>query len=377
MVFQFLRSEKIFRKRKIAQIASSVFLLVFVSFFSLGVYLQIAHAASLTALSDTETRVKKNTLANHVIKFTSPTGSQNSGDTITITFPSDFAVGSVDYTDIDLSHGASTGYETDETLAAAAGASAWGAAFAGRVLTLTHPTNSSNGDITAADKIVVEIGTNATTGATGDQQLTNPTTAGTYVVSIAGTNFDTGSLAVAIVDDDQVVVSTTIDPYLTFTLTTNTVSLTRSGGGNPDSTHTGFNQGSANTLEAYTNAASGYTITYYGDTLKIGATATSIDAMGTKTTSSTGVEQFGINLKDNATPNTGTDPSGAGSGTPSSDYNTADQFRFIANTVTTLASASAATTSNVYTVSYIANVAATTEAGAYSTTITYICTGNF
>ncbi|QQR77533.1 MAG: hypothetical protein IPJ67_00025 [Candidatus Moraniibacteriota bacterium] len=152
-------------------------------------------------------------------------------------------------------------------------------------------------------------------------------------------------------------------------------SLTCSGGVlNPDSSNTGFNNGTANTLAAATNATSGYTITYYGATLTSGANT--IDAMGTKTTSSTGTEQFGYQPQRQRNPNTGAEPSG-GTGAPASDYNTADEYRFIADTTTNLATANAATASTTFTVSYIVNVAATTQAGAYSTTITYICTGTF
>jgi hypothetical protein len=79
----------------------------------------------------------------------------------------------------------------------------------------------------------------------------------------------------------------------------------------------------------------------------------------------------------NTTPSTGADKSGSGSGAASSDYATANQYRFVANTATTLASASVPTLQNVYTVTYIANVTQITEAAAYTTTITYICTGNF
>lgn len=349
-----------------------IFLLVSVLLFA-PLY-QIVYAASLTALSDTMSRVADSTTSNHVIRFTTPTGAGDVTDTITIEFPSDFSVGSVDYTDIDLSHGASTGSETEETLAAAATATEWGAVFSSRTLTLTHPTNASNGDIAASDKIIVEIGTNA---SGGNAQMTNPTSTGTFIITVDGTFGDDGKIAIAIVGDDQVVVSATVDPYLTFTLTTNTVSLTKSGGGNPDYSNTGYNQGSANTLLANTNASSGYTITYNGSTLDDGNGHT-IDAIGgTPAASSTGAEQFGINLRDNATPNTGTNPSGSGSGSPASDYNTIDSFSFEAGAATTLASAAAPTASNTYTVSYIVNVAETTEAAAYSTTISYICTGNF
>lgn len=350
-------------------------LFVTLLFFLCAIFLtHSAHAASLTALSDTQSRVKINTASNHTLLFTTPTGAAENTDTIIITLPSDYDATGLDFGDVDLSYGASTGYENEATLAGSAGAGAWGAVFSGtenRILTLTYPSSGGTA-ITAGWKVAIEIGTNATGGNT---QITNPSSATSYVISITGTFGDTGQIATAIVNDDQVVVSTTIDPYLTFSLSQNTVTLTRSGGSlNPDSSNTGFNNGTANTLAAATNATSGYTITYYGSTLTNGGNT--IDAMATKTTSSTGTEQFGINLKDNATPNTGAEPSG-GSGAPASDYNTADQYRFIADTTTSLASAGAPSASTTYTVSYIVNVAATTEAGAYSTTITYICTGNF
>lgn len=361
-----LRKQKRFYTFKKALVGGLIlFLLATMAFW------QIARAANLTALSDTLSTDKASTVSNHTIKFTTPTGAGDVTDTITITFPSGFAIGSVNYTDIDLSHGASTGYETEETLAASADGTSWGASFGGgQTLTLTHPTNAANGDIASNDKVIVEIGTNA---SGGDQQIANPGS-GTHVIAVAGAFGDTGQIAVAIVADDQVIVSVTVDPYISLTLVQNSVTLTKSGGGNPDYQNTGFNNGTANTLAVNTNATSGYTLTYNGATLASGANT--INAMATKAASSTGTEQFGLNLKDNATPNTGAEPSG-GSGAPASDYNTADQFRYIANATTTLASASGATTATTYTVSYIVNVGQTTESGAYSTTITYIATGNF
>lgn len=362
-LFRKLKRYRIYKKT--LAVGLVVFLLMMAAFY------QIALAANLTALSDTMSSLKASAVSDHTIRFTTPTGAGDVGDTITITFPAGFTIGSVDYTDIDLSHGASTGYETEETLAATADGTSWGASFGGgQTLTLTHPTNAANGDIASNDKIIVEIGLNA---SGGNAQIQNPG-AGTHVIAIAGTFGDSGQIAVAIITDDQVVVSVTVDPYISLTLVQNSVTLTKSGGGNPDYQNTGFNNGTANTLAVNTNATSGYTLTYNGATLASGANT--IDAMATKAASSTGTEQFGINLKDNATPNTGAEPSG-GSGTPASDYNTADQFRYIANATTTLASASGATTTTTYTASYIVNVGQTTESGAYSTTITYIATGNF
>ena len=331
---------------------------------------QKAHADALGALSDTMSRLQKSTVkSDHTIRYTTPTGVA-AGQNMQITMPTGFTIGSVDYTDIDVSWGPSTGAENELTLAGTPSGTTWGAAFASQVLSIT----SGTGTITAASKVIVEIGTNA---SGGDQQITNHATAGTYTISITGSFGDTGKIAIVILDNDQVVVSTTIDPYLTFTLGQNTVSLTKSGGGNPDYNNTGYNNGTANTLAANTNANTDYTISYNGATLSANGGANTIDAMAAKAASSTNTEQFGINLKLNTTPATGADPTGGGSGAPASDYNTANQYKFVADTTTTLASAGAATTSNTFTATYIVNVTQTTEAGAYNTTITYICTGNF
>ena len=347
-------------------------------------YWRNAQAAALTTLSDTMSRLKASTASNHDIRFRTPTGM--SASTMKIYFnTAGFDDGSVDYTDIDLQYGSSqsevngscTSNCTEATLAAAAGAGTWGAVFATNDLTFSYPTSGGTA-IAANDYVRVLIGTNATEGATGDQQMTNPVSTGTKVITleVAGTT-DTGSLAVVIITtDDQVVVSTTIDPYITFVLTDNAVTLVTAADGNPSYTATGYNKNDTNTLAVSTNGTSGYTLTYTGATLTSGGnTITAIG--GTPAASTTNTEQFGLNLKNNSTPDVGADENG-GSGTPAADYNAANSFAYEAGaTPINLASASAASATTTFTVSYIANVTQTTEAGNYNTTITYIATGNF
>ncbi|MGA2667043.1 MAG: hypothetical protein ABSE91_03050 [Patescibacteria group bacterium] len=340
-------------------------------------YPQLTRAtASITAISDTMSRDQISQNSSHAIKFTTGGAIAISGDTIAIVFPSDFNFTSAVSTDLTFTHGSSTGLEHTSTIVAGApGSATWGAVFSGtsnRTLTLTAPTSADPNPIAANDKLIISYAsTHAVNGSTATTYL--PT------IQLTGTDCAAGptSYAITLLTNDQVTVSTTIDPYLTLTLTTTSVSLTKSGGGNPtyQSGGTGYNQSTANTLAAGTNGTSGYTITYNGDTLKSGSN--SIAAMASAGASSYGTAQFGINLEANTTPSTGANPTGSGSGTPASDYGTANSFRYVVNTATPLASASAPTASNTFTVSYIANVASTTPAGAYSTTITYICTGNF
>lgn len=128
-------------------------------------------------------------------------------------------------------------------------------------------------------------------------------------------------------------------------------------------------------LVAGTNATSGYAIQYTGTTLT--SNGNTIAATGTTgATSATGSSQFGINLVANTTPSVGSAASG-GSGSASANYATANTFSFVPSTLTQVASASAATSDTLYTVAYLANISAAQPAGAYSTTLTYICTATF
>ncbi len=128
-------------------------------------------------------------------------------------------------------------------------------------------------------------------------------------------------------------------------------------------------------LVAGTNANSGYVIQYTGPTLTSGGNT--ITATGTTgATSSTGSGQFGINLVSNSSPSVGSNPSG-GSGSASTNYATGNTFSFVASSLTQIASAAGSSADTLYTVSYLANIASSQAAGAYSTNLTYICTATF
>ena len=184
----------------------------------------------------------------------------------------------------------------------------------------------------------------------------------TYSDDAWATPIDTGTVSASIADQDTVTVD--IGEVLTFTLDTTTVNL---GPLTADVTGTG-----TSTLTASTNATNGYSVTVSGNTLESGVN--SITALAAQTASTTGTAQFGINLVNNATPNVGADPSG-GSGAGTNDYNDADLFRFVSGD--SIASTAGPSNTTTFTVSYIANVATTTAIGDYSTTLTYIVTGNF
>lgn len=178
------------------------------------------------------------------------------------------------------------------------------------------------------------------------------------------TAIDTGTVATSTAG--QTTVTASIDEILTFTLASSTVAL---GTLSTSATGTG-----TSSMTVATNAATGYSVSYSGSTLTSGANT--IPAMSTAAASVTNSKQFGINLTNNTTPAVGVSVSGTGSGTAATGYNTANQFKF--NTAgDVIASASLPTNSNVFTISYIANIDGATAAGAYSTVIGYVATANF
>ncbi len=162
-----------------------------------------AQAANITNVSDTLSDSDTSAVSNHTISFRAPSGV-SAGESITVTFPAGFNMGSVAFGDIDLEIDG-----VDETLAAAPSGATWGATVSGQVLTIL----SATGVIGAASTTVIKIGTNANSGV---NQITNPGTAGSYELDIAGTMADSGHTRVAITD--EVLVTATVDTTFTFTV---------------------------------------------------------------------------------------------------------------------------------------------------------------
>ncbi|MCK5591517.1 MAG: hypothetical protein KAI72_06145, partial [Candidatus Pacebacteria bacterium] len=123
----------------------------------------------------------------------------------------------------------------------------------------------------------------------------------------------------------------------------------------------------AHTLTASTTVNDGYTITVRGATMTAGSNT--ITTIGdTAATSTPGSEQFGMRIV-----------ASGGSGTAVAPYNDATDFAYNATAVTTdvIASCNTSSTDTVYSMRYMGNIATLTEAGDYSTTLTYIITANF
>ncbi len=214
--------------------------------------------------------------------------------------------------------------------------------------------------------------------------VTNPnTTNETFFVRIltyTGDDF-TGQLdsgVVAASTAQQITVTASVDETLTFCSGTSGITTSSCSGATGSTaalgTLTSSTTGAATSqLGVGTNAGSGYSITMNGTTLTSGGNT--VTALGTPTASSQGSEQFGINLRANTVPVIGSNPDGSGTGAPTTDYNTVDNFKFV--TGNSIASNGGADLFRRFTVSYIANITTATEPGSYSTVLTYICTATF
>jgi hypothetical protein len=128
------------------------------------------------------------------------------------------------------------------------------------------------------------------------------------------------------------------------------------------------------TFNVSTNASGGMVVTVSGVTLTSGDNT--ILACTSNCSSTTNSEQFGINLVANTSPSVGSNPSCTPQiGSAATNYNTANSFRFVSGE--TIANSSGSINDTTFTVSYIANITAPTEAGSYTTVLTFIATANF
>lgn len=144
-------------------------------------------------------------------------------------------------------------------------------------------------------------------------------------------------------------------------------------------------------MAASTNATFGYAITVNGPLLSSGANT--IPAMAplladAPVASARGTSQFGMNLRANTTAVStlavGADVTAAPNGTdlrgqPAPNYGTVDSFKYVSGDTVARSDNGGAgpTNAQLYTASYIVNVAGNQLAGTYTTTLTYICTPTF
>lgn len=162
--------------------------------------------------------------------------------------------------------------------------------------------------------------------------------------------------------------NTTPDPNLSFIITS------------PSPTFGSFSPNSG-TVSTATFSVLNYTS--YGYTVQITGTAPTngshvITPLATQTASTTGTEQFGINLVANTSPSSvGANPDNGqfGFGTVNANYGTSNQYRFVSGD--TIASAPKSSGQTNYTISYLVNVSPITPGGVYTSNQTLIVTGTY
>lgn len=236
-----------------------------------------------------------------------------------------------------------------------------------RLGTITNPTTTNQ-------TFFVRISTYVSTDTTGGS-----TDTGTVAASTATQIVLTGTMPESLIFCAGATVSTTLGVPDCSTATAGAVSFNQLF--SPTDTATATSQ-----MAASTNAGSGYVISVNGATMTSGANT--VTAMASATTGVRGTSQFGMNLKLNTTATStvavGAEVAPVSNGTDlraqaTAGYNTVDTFKFVSgDTVADSGNGGAGpTNAQIYTVSYIVNVAGSQAAGTYTTTLTYVCTATF
>ena len=352
---------------------TSFFIIISIVFGASFAQVQIAFAAALTTLSDTQSSVKISTLSDHTIQFVTPSGI-SAGQAISITFPSGYATGTFSVNNFGLATSTSatcSGF-TDALLASGAPSGlTWGVSQSTSSMYIT----SGTAVIPANRCVQIRIGSNAISQASGTAQVTNPSTPGSYVVTL-GAGADSGSVTNTIVTDDTVAMTGVVTQSLTFTISTSTIYFGTLGAGGAKYASSTNSSGDsaetiAHTLAVGTNAPSGFTLTVRGQTLTSQQNASNtISAIGASAASSTlGTEQFGIRATE-----------AGGSGTvvgAQYGFSTSYAYGATATTSAVLATGSGSTPTSTYSLRYLANIATITEAGTYAASLVYVATANF
>lgn len=325
--------------------------------------------AAISTISDTMTRQKISTASSHTITFTA-SGNIPANETIAIDFGEDSTYFTVDGTgtaiaDLSVTNGAArtivgvdglcTGHSGNGDIAASVNDSTG-------VLTLT--TCASYSATTAVFTV------NYGTAAGGTNRVTNPSAKGTYIIpiNISGGITESGKFAVSIPEasgDDQIPVSGTVNPSITFTVVNTTLAL-------GDISTSAATWSGTNNVSVGTNAGGGYTITVQdqgsgsSDGLYDSVILQLIDSVSVDISSTNG---YG-----------GQCHKSSGDGACHANYpdttgNTVGAFTRAPLTFASYGSKPSGT--DTFQIRVGARVSASQAAGAYSDTLTLLATGNF
>lgn len=194
------------------QMAAVLILAILMWVTGLPAWISQAQAAALYDYSDTLSDSDLSAASNHTIAFGTPNGV-SAGQTITVTFEAGFVVPvGFDFNDADLFIG------TDRTLGTSASGATWGVSTTTTSITFTSGTDT----IASSSNVVIELGTHATSGSTGNTQITNPGSSASYTVTTA-LGQDSAVARVYIIND--VVVTASVNSTFTFTILGTTTAI--------------------------------------------------------------------------------------------------------------------------------------------------------
>ncbi|MBI5405394.1 MAG: hypothetical protein HY976_04180 [Candidatus Kerfeldbacteria bacterium] len=332
------------------------------------------NAATITSAKDVLSTLVDSANANHTLSWVSPSGVAN-GSTIVLTFASGFSLTGVVEDDIDIA-GSTEGELT--TAGDCTSTEKAGVVVSGQTITFTL-CSGDGGDFTNSETITIEIGTNATASGTGANQINNQTSAQNNLdptIDITSGASDTGSVAVEVIADDSVNITATVDPSITFSITDTTIGFGTLSASAPryataDTLGTGSNT-AGHQFTIGTNAASGFAITYSGALLTSAGNTISAATIAGDIDGTQGTEQFAIAF-DELTTSILTIASGYEEESNNLKFDTTGAPT---QNITVISRTSPAATTTVD-AHYLANINANTEAGSYTTDITYIATGTF
>jgi len=334
---------------------------------------QNVEAAEPTARTDLMTRQKASTASSHDISFTMDASTSfDADDTIIIDFNEDSSGFTYDGAsdavgDYDFNDGTErTIVDVDDDCTGHAGANdvVVGVNDAAGILTIT-----ACGSMTASSSnatVNIEIGT----AATGTNRITNPS-AGTVDIGISGTYGDDASnIQMDIIADDQVVATATVNESMNFAISDVTIEFGTLDSGDDffaDDADGNATEVEAHTITVGTNATGGFVFTVNGSTLT-NVTSDTIDAIGdTNTASSPGSEQFGMRATVSG-----------GAGAVTAPYAAAGFALDTAAFPDEVGNSGGGPSDDAtYSMRYVANIASSTEAGVYTSTLTYIATPTF
>jgi hypothetical protein len=213
--------------------------------------------------------------------------------------------------------------------------------------------------------------------------ITNPSTPGASIyirISLYTSGNATGSPvewnAVAYSLQDAFVVGANVPPFIKLCVAITVEIDCSNGSGNSldmgvfSNAHASYG---TSQFSVATNDVNGYAVYILGTTLTSGNNV--ITALTTPSGSVPGIQQFGLNLRQNTIPPVGEDAAGAGVGTPTANYGLANQYMFVPGDM--IATSILPTDYTRMTASYIANIPKSQAAGIYSSTMTYVAVAQF